>query len=315
MQRTHYPPSVSVMYNTTTGNHDYNAFVTNVMTVTADSLPLSTISSQPDAVNTTLHALYMVISGIGLCFNGFTIYVILRSKSIRKSVVYVLLVNQSAIDFTICVVTVLYVFTDSYLEVKADHGFVKWFYCFFIYSTFLIGCGTMISSYNLAAISVERCYSIVSPLSHRQHCTARTLVVVALLVWTAMFLIQLGYALPTLGIRPDGGCYFWDNFPSEAAKRVFAVGGLFGFNLVPLTMMLVSYLMIYMSVTRKQEVKDVAGSVTSNKKVKDTLKMNVVKMLATCVLVYILCHVFRSTINIVTRFDNYQMRSYLYMIG
>ena len=245
---------------------------------------------------------YLVISVIGILGNSVTIFLMMKSRTLRKSSVNILLINQSIIDLVVCVFSLVWISTDFYVKSESVPGTRRWFYCVFVSSQFFIAYTTCVSSYNLGLISMERCFSILAPVHHRTYCTKPSLYALGGLVWVFTLLLIFAYSLPVNGVTADGGCYFWSNFPSMAAAQAYSVLLLFGYNVVPILMMLVSYSLIYRSISGKKHVKD-------------AIKLNVVKMLATCVLAYIVCHSFRSMVDVFSRFYHYSLRSYIFVVG
>ena len=264
---------------------------------------IASVSNSSSRFKTTIYTSYLIISIIGIIGNGITILLTMRSSRLRKPRVYVLMVNQSLADMFTCLVALLWIGTDLYVSVGSGRGSGAWLHCVFVRSQFMIAFTTCVSSYNLGLISAERCYSILAPIRHRLRCTKVRLAYASLVVWVYGCALMMAYAFPTNGARPNGaGCYNWDRFPSGEVARLFSVAVLLGFNGVPITIMVVSYTLIYVSVAGK-------------KGVKDHLKMNVIKMLATCVLVYIVCHSFRSMIGVLSRFRGYSLGSTSFLVG
>ena len=245
---------------------------------------------------------YLVISVIGILGNSVTIFLMMKSRTLRKSTVNILLINQSIIDLVVCIVTLVWIPVDYYVQDYRRYRSVHWCFCFFVYSQFFIAYTTCVSSYNLGLISMERCFSILAPVSHRLHSTKPRLYVASTLLWVYCLALMLAYTLPINGIRADGGCHFWSNFSSRIRAQIFSVSLLFGYNAVPVVMMTASYMLIYRSIADKLAVKE-------------DHRMKLIKMLATCVLAYIVCHVVRCAIDIYSRFYNFNLRTPAFFVG
>ena len=185
----------------------------------------------------TLYISYTVISLIGILLNGVSMYVMTRTRSIRRCSVYVLLLNQSLADTAISLFTLIWILTDTTVPAGNKSGWLDWCYCVFMYPQFLVGFGNFVSSYNLSLISAERCFGVVWPVRHRLHCQRRRLVALAAAMWPLGLVLMLAFALPTNGIQPNGRCYFWSRFPSPTDAKVYAVTLFLGYNGLPIVVM------------------------------------------------------------------------------
>ena len=282
-----------------------------------DTTAISETTGKARSVQDLLNWLYAGISLIGLLGNGIAIYVLTSSTTIRRSNCYTLLVNQSLVDIFTCLSTLFWLLTEKYVtRTQLTATTWNWFMCTYVHSQFPLATGVLISSYNLALLSLERMISIVFPVAHRIHGNAKNQRRVALLVWIAGVVLTVAYTTPTNGVTSNGGCFFWRRFPSQLKAKVFAVSFTFGYTFLPVTGMLVSYTMIYWRIAIGGGTTSGAGSGSGASKSVDKVKLNVVKMLATCVLAYLGCHILRATISIASRFGGrFSTSSPLYTVS
>ena len=244
-----------------------------------------------------------LISMVGLTGNSMAIYILTSSVKIRKSKSYVLLMNQCFLDFT----TTL--FGINFLALKYLHNWSSmtgsWdlIMCHMIYSQLYVTMPIFSSSYNLVALSVERMTSVVWPVFHKVRCTQKLTLIVAVTTWVFGFGIATAFALPVNGINPEKRkCYYWNHFPSRLHAQIYSVIYNTFYSLLPLIMMITSYVVMYISI--------------SSGRLRLGIKLNVARMLATCVLLFLCCHVLKVTLVMISRFSmNNLFRSSLFVVG
>ena len=243
-----------------------------------------------------------VISVVGLTGNCIAVFIIYKSKSIRKCNCYILLVSQSIADMGTCLCSFVWIGTIRLVDTTDMAGASDWFICAIVQNQFLLSVTILISSYNLGLVSVERMFSIVYPVFHRLHLDHDNLVRIIAAMWVFGLVAMLCFAVPTNGIKQDGSCYFWSRFSSAKNARFYAVVFIGVYNAIPIVTMLLSYVVIYSNLHRTG--------------VRANVKLNVIKMLASCIIAYLLCHGMKMFLSIAARFDSdrFKMDSPLFVI-
>ena len=226
------------------------------------------------------------ISWVGLVGNSVAMFVLTSSVKIRNSKSYVLLMNQSLLDFT----TKLFMIT--YLPIKyLGHwsnmsGSWDLIMCHVIYNNLYVTIPKLSSSYNLVVLSLERMTSVVWPVFHKVRCTRRLTLIVSVITWVLGFGIATAFAIPVNGINPvKRQCYYWNHFRSQLHSQIFSVMFNTFFFLLPLTAMLTSYAVMY--------------TIISSRRMRPGIKLNV----ATCVLLFVFCHVIKFTLIMISTFS------------
>ena len=230
------------------------------------------------------------ISWVGLVGNSVAMFILTSSVKIRMSKSYLLLMNQCLLDFT----TNLFMIT--YLPIKyLGHwsnmsGSWDLIMCHVIYNNLYVTIPKLSSSYNLVVLSLERMTSVVWPVFHKVRCTRRLTLIVSVITWVLGFGIATAFAIPVNGITPvKRKCYYWNHFRSQLHSQIFSVMFNTLFFLLPLTAMLTSYAVMYTRI--------------SSRRMRPGIKLNVAGMLATCVLLFVFCHVIKFTLIMISTFS------------
>ena len=258
----------------------------------------------------SIHLWMTAIGVVGVFSNLVALFILTKSKRIRCGQSYVLLMNQSLIDFTCSTHTFVWlaVWFTGRPDNKVTGNASDWFECAIVRTQFMIAWSTCSSSYNLAVLSLERMFSVVKPIAHRVGFNRANQKLVSVAVWALGAAVMLGFNVPTNGVDPaTGRCYFWSRFPSRSHAHAYAVTLVLLYNVLPVAVMVGSYAAIYAKLG--DFGRGVAGSA-------HVVKTNVVKTLATCVIAYIGCHTLRSTLSLAARFGHSgAMLGGLYQLG
>ena len=243
------------------------------------------------------------ISIIGIAGNSVAMFILTSSVKIRKSRSYVLLMNQCLLDFTTTLFMITYMGAKYFGRWSSMTGSWDLIRCHVIYSQLYVTMAIFSSSYNLVALSVERMSSVVWPVFHKVRCTRRLTSIVAMSMWVFGFGIATAFGLPVNGIDPvNRKCYYWNHFPSRLNSQIYSVLYNTFYSLLPLLMMLTSYAVMYASISSRRMCIDI--------------KLNVARMLATCVLLFLCCHVFKVTLVMISRFtSNNLFNSTIFVVG
>ena len=232
--------------------------------------------------------LQKVISLIGLLGNIIAMVVVLRGRAIRKHASYILLFNQSLSDSLSCLLVLIWplVLHISRATQAGKHGVVDYLVCVFVNSRFAMRVMTVISTYNLMLMAVERMLSVVYPIFHRMHANNSNQRLVAIFIWPAIFLLTIPYIVANNGINKFSMCHYNDRMVEQGwFNLIFESFALY----LPLLVILASYTMIVNRLRNSQSI--------IKKRV-----MNVLKMLVTVVVIYVLCSALRNILTIMTSF-------------
>ena len=242
-----------------------------------------------------------IISMVGLAGNSVAIFILTSSVKIRKSRSYVLLMNQCLLDLTGTLFMITYLPFKYFGHWSSMTGIWDLILCHVIYSQLYVSIPIFSSSYNLVAMSVERMISVVWPVFHKVKCTRRLTLIVAVSSWMFGSGIATALALPVNGINPAKRCYFWNNMPSRLYSQIYSVIYNIFYFLLPFIMMLTSYAVMYASI--------LSGRMRLG------VKLNVARMLATCVLLFLCCHVLNFTMVMIYRFSSIKIDLQIFVVG
>ena len=257
--------------------------------------------------------LLSAISLAGIIGNYVALRIITRSRRIRASRPYILLVNQSLLDLVGSILTIVCTATKYAVEWRWPSEFwARWMLCEVLLSQMPFAATTCASSYNLCALSAERMAGVVWPVQHRAHFNARNLRRLAVAVWLLGAALILAHSVPSN--RPDetgNGCYFWSGLEDAGSNstwrmKTLAIGFNASFSFVPFTIMVASYAAIYWRIS----------NLGKDGKLPASVKMNVVRMLATCVFLFFVCHSLRIVLSLADRFfSRHWMRTPIFIVA
>ena len=229
----------------------------------------------------------LLICFVGILGNSVAVVILSESSSIRKSRPYTLLVNQSVMDILAALSGMLIVITKYTLKREGMRGIVDQFLCHAIHNHLGLVIHSCSSSYNLTALSVERMFSIVWPIRHRISFTPKNMKCAALAIWLFSVVSILSYSIGANGIAPNGRCYFWNPHPGTQGKVYVIMIDLL-FSIIPFTAMLTCYIVMYYTIA-KAHLK---------------VKINIIRVLGTCVMLYFMCHIPRVVLSFISNYGN-----------
>ena len=210
---------------------------------------------------------------IGIMSNAVAMFILSSTSSIRKSRPYVLLVNQCLMDLLALVSSEISKIAKYALKREGMRGFVDQLLCNLVHNDLGVAVHICASSYNLAALSGERMFSVVWPILHRISFTPKNLKRTAVVIWIFSLIAILSHSIGTNGISPNGRCYYWVAKVGIHAD-IFIITFNIIFSIIPFIIMLVCYTSMYTRI------------IGSHLKV----KMNVIHVLGTCLVLFVLCH-------------------------
>ena len=251
---------------------------------------ISEFSSTIDVldINDIITDLILVfICFVGILGNSVAVIIISASSSIRKSRPYTLLVNQCLMDIITTIFGELSILAKHTLKREGMEGIGDQLICHTIHNQLGMAIHSCASSYNLAALSVERMFSIVWPIRHRVSFTEKNMKLAALAIWLFSVATILLHSVGTNGIAPNGRCYYWKVHPGSHSK-LYSIIFNFVFSIFPFLVMLICYIAMYSRI--------VIGRLK--------VKTNVIRVLGTCVLLFFVCHMPRVAIRIISIYGN-----------
>ena len=248
-------------------------------------------------------SIMLLISVVGMFGNSVAMFILTSSVKIRKSRSYVLLMNQCLLDFTTTLFMIPNLLFKYFGHWSSMTGSWDLIICHVIYSQLYATIPIFSSTYNLVALSVEQMTSVVWPVFHKVRCTRKLTLIVSMTTWVFGFGIATVFSLPVNGIDTAKGiCYYWNNFPSRLHSHIFSVLYNTLSVIFPLLVMLTSYAVMYASI--------------SSRRMRPGIKLNVVRMLATCVQLFLCCNILNGTLVMISRFtSNTMFNSTLFIVG
>ena len=236
----------------------------------------------------TVEIIMFSLGVVGLFGNGMALNIIRKGRDIRKNSSYILLFNQSLVDFLSCLYIMYANFVVPRFPYTSMSGVVDWLICVFVKSHFPASVTTVLSSFNLAAIAAERMVSILYPIFHRQYVNARFLITVVVTLWLVALVSMIPLAVTKFGIDPRGHCYMFNKLRNAVAiahVMIFETWSL----IMPLLVITYSYIRIVLKLY--------ASEVKLKRRGADVLKT-----LLTVVVIYFSCALLKSIITVSSAF-------------
>ena len=224
------------------------------------------------------------MSAVGIGGNFAAMYTLSSSTQIKTSRSYILLMNQSLIDGIFNMLSVMSIGTRYVLPKSNMSGTIDWMICNFLHSQVIMAAPSVSSSYNLSMLTIERMISVVFPIFHRVKLTDGVMKKIAVFMWITGLLVMLPMSIPSNNIAPDGTCFFWNGLSPELQVFVALATNIL-LTIVPFFMMVVAFSIMYFRIL-------VMGL---------QVRMNVIRTLGTCVLLFFLCHFLQAMFSMLTR--------------
>ena len=240
-------------------------------------------------------------SVVGIIANLVSMFILSSSRRINSSSSYMLLMNQSVVDAIASCAMFCFGLTRNLIHRRNLNGFLDQLYCHLIFSGVLIVGTNCVSSINLSVLALERMSCIVFPIQHRMHCTRRLGKQLSVFTWIIGTSAMIPLSIVANGINEhlSGMCYFWDRLDSGLSSKIFS----FTFEIItfgiPVMVMIFSFAGIYLKLRTHA--------------IKESVKLNVVKMLSTCVFLFLLCNMPKAICSLISRFSSHNLfRHHLY---
>lgn len=201
--------------------------------------------------------LSIAIGILGIFSNGLAIVVIISSRSMRRRKSCTLIFNQSLADFGSSMALVAYSTIQTTLVTDDFKGH---FLCEIWLSGGLFWGFLLVSTWNLMALTIERYLSVVYPVWHNNHVSHKRIKIAMVFIWIIPIGQSLIEATATTEIV-NGNCKPYSKWSSEAARRVYGVILLIGYNILPLVCFLICY--TKMALVIRAKAKKMTPSTTS----------------------------------------------------
>ena len=211
------------------------------------SIELDTESDAPTQLKNILHidspsiAAYVAIGIFGVVGNSFAIFVLSGSSSMRKKLVNVLLINQSAIDLTASLLLLTVGYNNNSSVIVTFNGISADLYCRLIGSRYPMWGLFVSSTWNLVFVNLEHYLSVVFPIFHKTAITKWQVIACIVLVWFTGPVLKFFVLIWPSGFR-NGVCKTAALWPSKRAAVTGRALNLMIQFLLPLVIMACCYI-------------------------------------------------------------------------
>lgn len=241
----------------------------------------------------TLKYLYYTIGAVGLVGNIFVVVVIMTYKKMKNSMTNLFILNQSVGDATVALFLLLTTAIEDDGTVKS--GIADELFCR-LWLTKMPLWGMMVTStYNLAALTLERYAAIVYPIWHKNNFTKKKAYLLMALSWIFGPAFNMAYMIPTAGLQEDGSCTVYSIYPSTLIQSVVGVITVVVQYLFPLALLAFYYLQMWRVLRVKVSPGSNEGQANGQAQVKtkpDSMaraRTNIIKTLVLVAVSFIVC--------------------------
>ena len=253
------------------------------MTSTQPEIHFSSItdtSPQNIAILTAIMSrIYIAIGTLGITANVAVVYVILRSKRMRRHIPNWFLINQSVADFWSAIFIIGSVFKNANLELSGSTGD---FICRVWLGGMPLWIGFVASLYNLVTLSLERYFEIVHPIRHKILFTKCMASLALVLIWVWSFVWNIIIFIPSAGLVGET-CYVQYFYTSPSAKTFLGVLNFSLKMIIPITVFMFCYISMAKSLRSK-----VGPSAITYSKTFTRFRRNIFKTLIYAITIHVL---------------------------
>ena len=242
-------------------------------------------------LNAELHMqiIYTIIGVMGISGNALVAGVLFHFKSMRKSLTNTFIINQSLIDGASSFFIVLSAFIRDVDMISSELG--QELFCRLWLTNLPIWSIFVSSTYNMVAVTFERYYAVVHPLTHHQYTRKKALVIIAV-VWIFGPAYNAAYMIPTAGMV-NGQCTVYSIWPSPVWQSIVGIITVFLQYFIPLGLIIYAYTRIALVLTKarnKNKAKTNKFGKSSNRDLRITkARRNVIKTLAMVSACFVFC--------------------------
>ncbi len=236
---------------------------------------------------TTTIVIYICIGTVGIMGNSFVIFVFAKSAKMRKKMVNILLINQSATDLAASISLVTIGHVKSVGPVLATFSVIAAdLYCKLIGSRALLWGFATCSTWNLVFVNLERYIGVSFPIWHKTSLNQRHVVGVVCFVWLFGILFLLLTASLTSKYF-NGTCLIATEWKTEELSILGSVTSLIVHFIFPVIVMTFCYIFIIKILRQKTKVGPASGNLNTSGQ--DKMGKNVLKTLALVSLTFVVC--------------------------
>jgi hypothetical protein len=217
----------------------------------------------------------------------------------KSSLTNLFILNQSLGDATVALFLLLTTAIEDDGRLKS--GLADELFCR-LWLTKMPLWGMLVSStYNLAALTLERYAAIVYPIWHKNKVTKGRAFALMALSWLFGPAFNMAYMVPTAGIQADGSCTVYSQYLSTEIQSMVGIITVIIQYIFPLILLAFYYLRMWMVLRRKvsplqvqenQEVQTVSGMGARIKGRTDGMaraRSNIIKTLVMVTVSFIVC--------------------------
>ena len=239
--------------------------------------------------------LYVSIGLFGVVGNSFAIFILTGATSMRKKLVNVLLINQSAIDLAASIFLLSIGYVKSNSTVVTFFGVSAGVYCKIIATRLPLWATAVASTWNLVFVNLERYISVAFPIFHKTAITKLHISVVLAFIWLFGTGFSFCMIYLTSGFK-NGKCHkekFWPN------ETMALFGGFLHFTiefLLPFSVMVLCYILMIRVIRSKIKVNITQSQNSKNENRRLSKNKNILKTLAMVTTVFVVCWLPNSVI-------------------
>jgi len=132
------------------------------LTSSSDNITVASVSYL-----SSIRLAVLIVSILGVLFNGFVLCVLLYGKQTRRTTSNVFIINQTVADFMSCLSVIINAITTMFSRqyMKLSGGIVI---CILFEASCLISICSTASIFSLILLTMERYFKIVHPIKYRQ---------------------------------------------------------------------------------------------------------------------------------------------------
>ncbi|XP_077984032.1 galanin receptor 2a-like [Glandiceps talaboti] len=210
----------------------------------------------------------IIIAIVGIVSNFVVIVVMLGRQSLRSQLTYKLTVSLAVADFISSVFLIPRTLRGFF---PIPSGILGEIYCRTFKATFL-WVSLVASTYSLLAITVERYFAIVHPLSYKTQRRKPSASLIIIVVWLSAFIMQSFCVYNSSYDAEQQTCRYKWPF-GEWYQTFTGIGLFFTTYFIPLLLLLLAYGRIFMALRHSSQNCDATSSSLTTKARKKVVKM------------------------------------------
>jgi hypothetical protein len=185
---------------------------------------------------------YIVVGIIGIIGNGLTFAVIITSKSLRKKLHNLFIINQCLVDIMLNII----LFPTMLVTVTYTNVAI----CFLWQLRPFFAALSVSSIYSIVALAVERYLEVVFSIRHRLHVTRKKIIISMVAIWILAIMYKFATGAPATKFV-DGICYVATQYPSNGVRVTMGAIILIVEYVSPLSIIIFCYVSMARSLRNK----------------------------------------------------------------